>query len=62
MECVIMAKITAINLSYLQQYANDNDWKHEKEELLEVPSAPQYPLFQTHHQHSLTNTTLLLHN
>ena len=39
---------------------HDNDREEQKEQLLEVPGAPEYPLLQAHHQHSLTNTGLLL--
>ncbi len=46
--------------AYFGKYGHDEGRNEEKDELLQVPGAPQHPLTQTHHVHGLTNTSLLL--
>lgn len=49
-------------LSYFEEHADDNDRDKEEDELFEIPGCPEDPLMETHHQHGLPNTSLLLKN
>lgn len=49
-------------VTYFQENGDNRHGDQEKEELFDVPGAPENPLIQSHHLHRFTHAGLLLYN